>query len=63
MGAETYLYIDVAKNEDDDLDDAVSLIARVSSRTKTKAGDKIKVSVDTSRIHIFDKETEQCIIH
>ena len=63
MGAETYLYIDVAKSEGDDLDDAVTLIARVSSRTKTKAGDKIKVSIDTSRIHIFDKETEQCIVH
>ncbi|MBP5754766.1 MAG: sn-glycerol-3-phosphate ABC transporter ATP-binding protein UgpC [Clostridia bacterium] len=63
MGAETYLYMDVAKTGEDDLDDAVTLIARVSSRTKTKAGDKIKVSIDTDHIHIFDKETEQCIIH
>ncbi len=63
MGAETYLYMDVAKTGEDDLDDAVTLIARVSSRTKTKAGDKIKVSIDINHIHIFDKETEQCIVH
>ena len=27
------------------------------------AGDKIKVVADMSRLHIFDKDTERCIIH
>ena len=63
MGAEIYLYLDIAKKEGDDLDDAVSMIARVSSRSKSKAGDNLKIAIDTSCIHIFDKETEQCIAH
>ena len=28
-----------------------------------KAGDVVKITVDTSRIHIFDKDTEQIIVH
>ncbi|MFA7099521.1 MAG: sn-glycerol-3-phosphate ABC transporter ATP-binding protein UgpC [Eubacteriales bacterium] len=62
MGAEIYLYLDVVKKEDD-LEDDVNMIARVPSRSKTKAGDTLKIGVDTSRMHFFDKETEQAIIH
>ncbi len=54
MGAEIYLYLSVGES---------NLIARVSSRSKTRAGDKIKVSFDMSRLHIFDKDTERCVIH
>ncbi len=54
MGAEIYLYL--KKGE-------VDLIARVASRSKSRAGDKIKLYVDMSRLHIFDKDTEKCIIH
>ena len=54
MGAEIYLYLRTGET---------NLIARVSSRSKTRAGDKIKVSFDMSRLHIFDKDTERCIIH
>ncbi len=55
MGAEIYLYLSVGEE--------TNLIARVSSRSKTRAGDKIKVSFEMSRLHIFDKDTERCIIH
>ncbi len=55
MGAEIYLYL---KSGED-----VNMIARVSARSTTRAGDKIKVALDVSRIHIFDKDTERCIIH
>ena len=61
MGAEIYLYLTVGNPEEDD--DITSLIARVSSRSQSRAGDKIKVNVDMSRLHIFDKDTERCIIH
>ena len=59
MGAEIYLYISVGDPEDE----PTSLIARVSSRSQSRAGDKIQISVDMSRLHIFDKDTEVCILH
>ena len=61
MGAEIYLYLTVGNPEEDD--EITSLIARVSSRSQSRAGDKIKVNVDMSRLHIFDKDTERCILH
>ena len=54
MGAEIYLYLKVGET---------NLIARVSSRSTSRAGDAIKVAFDTTRIHIFDKDTERCIVH
>ena len=54
MGAEIYLYLNIGET---------NLIARVSSRSKSRAGDRIKVSFDMSRLHIFDNDTERCIIH
>jgi multiple sugar transport system ATP-binding protein len=58
MGAEIYLYLKVG-----DPEEPTSLIARVSSRSQSRAGDKIKVAFDMTRLHIFDKDTEKCIIH
>ncbi len=54
MGAEIYLYL---------VTDEQRLTARVSSRSQVKAGDKIKVAFDISRMHFFDKDTERCIVH
>ncbi len=54
MGAETYLYLSLAKT---------SIIARVNRRTTAKADDKIKVVLDANKIHLFDKETELAILH
>ena len=54
MGAEIYLYLTVGETR---------LIAKVSSRSTSRAGDEIQVALDTSRFHIFDKDTERCIIH
>ena len=54
MGAEIYLYL---------VSEEQNLTARVSSRSTARAGDTIKVAVDVSRIHIFDKDTERCIVH
>jgi len=55
MGAEIYLYLKVGEEG--------KLTARVSSRSKTRAGQKITVGFDMERLHIFDKDTERCIIH
>ena len=68
MGAEIYLYLNIGRSEEGDnkvkiVNDGTNLIARVSSRSTSRAGDTIKVAFDTSRIHIFDKDTERCICH
>ncbi len=54
MGAEIYLYLSCCDN---------SLTARVSPRSTARAGDTIKIALDTTRVHIFDKDTEKAIIH
>ena len=61
LGAEIYLYLSFEGMED--ATNNKNIIARVSSRSTTRAGDTIKVAIDTSRIHIFDKDTERCIVH
>ena len=55
MGANIHLYLNV--------EEAASLIATVSSRSQAKSGDTIKIALDISRLHIFDKDTEKCIVH
>ena len=52
LGSETLLYLFI---------DEYPVTARVSPRSKTKAGDSIKVAFDASRIHLFDKDTEKTI--
>ena len=54
MGAEIYLYLVTGETH---------MTARVSSRSTSRAGDTIKVALDVSRMHIFDKDTERCIVH
>ena len=55
MGAEIYLYLKVGEN--------TSLTSRVSSQSTARPGDTVKIAVDTSLIHIFDKDTERIIAH
>ena len=56
MGSETYLYFSTSGKEE-------NVIARVDPRTKTRAGDDVKVALDTSRLHFFDKDTEETIMN
>ncbi|MBR2460568.1 MAG: sn-glycerol-3-phosphate ABC transporter ATP-binding protein UgpC [Clostridia bacterium] len=62
MGSEILMYI-VTSGGTEDLDEPQNLVARVSPRSTTRSGDTIKIALDATRIHIFDKDTEQCIIH
>ena len=55
MGAEIYLYLSMGEEN--------NMIARVSSRSKAKSGDTVKVAFDITHAHFFDKETERCIAH
>jgi len=54
MGNEIFLYL-VAEEQ--------ALIARVSPRSTAQTDETIKIALDISRMHIFDKDTEKCIVH
>ena len=54
LGAEVYLYFDI---------DEVNCTARVNPRTTARPGDTIKLGIDMTKLHIFDKDTEQVILH
>lgn len=49
MGAETYLYMNC---------EGQPINARVDPSSTARPGDKIKITLDPKRIHIFDKETQ-----
>ena len=61
MGAEIYLYLSFDGQED--ATNGKNIIARVSARSTARAGDSIQIAVDASRMHIFDQDTERCIVH
>jgi multiple sugar transport system ATP-binding protein len=52
MGAETYLYMNCEGH---------NINARVDPSSTARPGDKIKITIDPKKIHIFDKETQQTI--
>ncbi len=52
LGAEVFLYFSL---------DQYEITARVNPRTTARPGDTMKVAFDVSKIHLFDKETEQVI--
>ncbi len=52
LGAEVFLYFDLA---------GASITARVEPTTKVRPGDQVKFTFDTSKIHVFDKESELTI--
>jgi multiple sugar transport system ATP-binding protein len=52
LGAETLLYLNK---------DKVNITVRVNGTSNAKAGDIIEVALDSSKIHVFNKETENTI--
>ena len=55
MGSVTYLYFNVIGVEG-------NLVASVYPRTKTLAGQTLRVAMDPARLHLFDAETEENIL-
>ena len=53
LGAEVYLYFTI---------DQFDITARVDSRTTARPGDTVQFAFDLSKIHIFDKETEEILV-
>ena len=54
LGAEVNLYFDI---------DEAQFIARVNPRTTARVGSTVKIALDMSKVHVFDKETEQFVCH
>ena len=52
MGAETFLYLNV---------EGFSFTARVEPTSTARPSDNIDIVIDNTKIHLFDKETEQTI--
>lgn len=52
MGSDIFLYIKIGDND---------IIARTNSDMLVKSGDKIRVTFNIDKIHLFDKETEESI--
>ncbi|MFW6278714.1 MAG: ABC transporter ATP-binding protein [Bacillota bacterium] len=52
MGSEIYLYLKFGEND---------LIARVEADSDAKVGDRVKLGVDFSKMHLFDAVSEECV--
>ena len=52
MGAETYLYMTC---------EGQGINARVDPSSTSRSGDVIKIAIDPTKNHIFDKDTEMTI--
>ncbi len=52
LGAEVFLYLSLENSE---------ITVRVNPHTSARTGDTIKVALDMSKVHVFDKETEKII--
>lgn len=52
MGSEIYLYMEA---------DGQKMLARVSSQFDFRMGDTVRLAVDVSKIHVFDKDTQEII--
>ena len=50
-------------DEDDGNVKKAQFTAKVDARTTARYGSKITVALDPEKIHVFDKETEQAIVH
>lgn len=52
MGAEIFLYVNV---------EGSNLTARVDPTSTARPGDEIDMVIDNTKVHLFDKDTEQTI--
>ena len=66
LGSETLIYCKTKAEDTGEeksiADDISNLIAKVDSRSLTKAGSKVKLALDMEHCHVFDKETEITIL-
>ncbi|MHC1683623.1 MAG: ABC transporter ATP-binding protein [Clostridiaceae bacterium] len=53
MGAETYIYVTKGSS---------NITLRVPGASNSKTGDMVKIAFNASKIHVFDKETEETVV-
>ena len=53
LGAEIYLYLLAGEKQ---------LIARVDPRTRAEVGDEVEMLLDVSKLHIFDRQTQEAYV-
>ena len=78
MGSDKYLYFGLDRRlaartaSMDDMDERVGqddepsgalLVARVSPESEARRGHKVRLVVDPSKVHLFDPDTEETILH
>ena len=54
LGAEVNLHYEIGD---------VTCTAKVNPRTTARPGDEVTFAMDVTRLHVFDKETENVITH
>jgi multiple sugar transport system ATP-binding protein len=54
MGSEAYLYLDYEGHK---------LTAKVPSSTRTRMGESVRIAIDTGKVHLFDKKTQDVIFN
>ena len=62
LGSETLLYGDLYADGDGNSDSLTKVIIKDVDNGDYKAGDIIEAAFDTDRIHLFDRQTEDCIL-
>ncbi|MDR2654813.1 MAG: sn-glycerol-3-phosphate ABC transporter ATP-binding protein UgpC [Oscillospiraceae bacterium] len=73
LGSEALLYFNLLNEKPDDnmkrFDDEFSSLkkakftAKVDAKTNARYGMRVRLALDPDRIHVFDKETEQAVLH
>jgi multiple sugar transport system ATP-binding protein len=53
LGSEIYLYLLAGEKQ---------LIARVDPRTRAEVGDEVEMVLDMSKMHVFDRQTQEAYI-
>lgn len=53
LGSEVIMYLNYDENK--------RIVAKIPNRMKAAVGEKIKLAIDTNKVHLFDKQTEKTI--
>ncbi len=62
LGSETLIYGDINLENDSYGESSTRIIIKDSGERELQAGDVINVALNLNRVHLFDKETEQCVL-
>lgn len=61
LGSETLIYLDFGGGET--IVDSDNFIVKIQGRVPYAVGDTVRISFNTDKIHLFERETEESILH